>query len=270
VNGSVMHLVEQLSDVKYDPVRRQTYIALDVPAWEEAARLVNLFGPAVDGYKVGMELYYAAGADAVRRLVDAGKRVFLDLKLHDIPNTVRGGLTSLTRLGVEMVNVHALGGRKALEAAREAAEAASRRPLVVAVTLLTSLSAADLTRAGVPCAPADLVESLTRLAVEAGLDGVVASAREIERVRQVAPAGFEIVVPGTRPVGASHDDQARSLTPGEAVMLGATRLVLGRAVTRAQGDMERLQALGRVWEEMLAALGDAGQTVQTAEGRHGT
>jgi orotidine-5'-phosphate decarboxylase len=266
VNESVKRLVEQLSDPKYDVVRHQTYIALDVPDWTAAERLVTLFGPAVDGYKVGLELFYAAGADAVRRLVAAGKRVFLDLKLHDIPNTVRGGITSLIRLGAEMVNVHALAGRAALEAAREAAAAVDRPPLLVAVTVLTSLSASDLTRAGIPCAPADLVESLTRLALEAGLDGVVASAREIDIVRRVAPGGFEIVVPGTRPVGAAAEDQARSLTPGEAVMRGATRLVLGRVVTRAHGDLERLQALGRVWEEMLAAASVAAESSETKGG----
>lgn len=259
MNASHLHLVEQLSDRKYDAVRRRTYIALDVPDWAAAEALVEEFGSAVDGYKVGLELFYAAGEAAVQRLVDQGKRVFLDLKLHDIPNTVRGGIQSLMRLGVEMVNVHALAGTAALQAALDAASGVEQRPLLIAVTVLTSLSAADLTRMGIPCTPQDLVVSLAQLAMQAGMDGVVASAKEIRLIRSMAPAQFEIVVPGTRPAGAASDDQARSLTPGEAMLEGATRLVLGRAVTRGRDALERLQALGRIWEEMLAA-GAAAET----------
>ncbi|MCL6515406.1 MAG: orotidine-5'-phosphate decarboxylase [Alicyclobacillus sp.] len=244
-----------LRDPRYDAVRRATYVALDVPTWLQAEALVERFGAAVDGYKVGLELYFGDGPAALSGLRRLGKRVFLDVKLHDIPNTVAGALAAIARYGVEMVNVHASGGPAMLTAAREALDAAAAesdgpRPLLVAVTVLTSLGAADLERLGWGRGASDaqaLVARWAALAASCGLDGVVASALEVAQLRRQSPPGFEIVVPGTRPSGAPRHDQVRSLTPGEAMAAGATRLVLGRAVTRAK---DPLLALERIWEEM--------------------
>ncbi|WP_231493389.1 orotidine-5'-phosphate decarboxylase [Alicyclobacillus macrosporangiidus] len=244
-----------LCEPRYDGVRRATYVALDVPTWTQAEALVHRFGPAVDGYKVGLELFFGDGPVALSALRSMGKRVFLDVKLHDIPNTVAGALRAIARFEVEMVNVHASGGPAMLMAAREALDQAAGaagavRPLLLAVTVLTSLGTSDLQAlgwGGPQAEPEALVERWAGLAARCGLDGVVASALEARRIRAAAPPGFEIVVPGTRPAGAPRHDQVRSLTPGEAMKAGATRLVLGRAVTRAD---DPLAALASVWDEM--------------------
>ncbi|MBX5435926.1 MAG: orotidine-5'-phosphate decarboxylase [Alicyclobacillaceae bacterium] len=250
-------LREALCHPRFDTARRMTYVALDVPSWAEAERWVRLFGEAVDGYKVGLELYFGDGPRALERLAALGKRVFLDVKLHDIPNTVAGALRSIIGVwpGLEMVNVHALGGEAMLAAAREAVAATcgqGPRPRLVAVTLLTSMDQVAASAVGLAREPVDTVVRLTRLAVRSGLDGVVASARELNWLREEVPPGFERVVPGTRPAGAEAHDQARSATPGEAVAGGATRLVLGRAVLRAARPLEALHA---IWEEITRAAG---------------
>ncbi|WDM02781.1 orotidine-5'-phosphate decarboxylase [Alicyclobacillus cycloheptanicus] len=256
-----------LGDAVYDLARRRTYLALDAPRWADVAPLVERLGPAVTGYKVGLELFHGDGPRALGALRDLGKRVFLDVKLHDIPNTVAGALRVIRDSGVEMVNVHALGGRKMLLAAREALGDGADRPLLVGVTVLTSLVDEDLVEAGyLPHAGAGpayegdangpgangaarLAEALTALCVDCGLDGVVTSARELARLRTLTPDGFEFVVPGTRPQGAPLNDQARSMTPGEAAAAGATRLVVGRAVTQSR---DPLVALKHIWDEVVA------------------
>jgi orotidine-5'-phosphate decarboxylase len=242
----VTELRELLASAAYDFAREHSYLALDVPSWEEAERLVEEFGPVVSGYKVGLELFHVAGQGAVDRLVAAGKRVFLDVKLHDIPNTVAGALRAIRDSGVEMVNVHALGGARMLEAARSALEGGKSRPLLIAVTVLTSLGDDDLARMGLPAAQ-ELVPRLAELAHECGLDGVVASARDLDDIYERVPRSFATVVPGTRLPGGERHDQARTLTPREAVAKGATHLVIGRAVTRAA---DKWQALQQVWDEM--------------------
>ncbi|QQE81231.1 orotidine-5'-phosphate decarboxylase [Alicyclobacillus sp. SO9] len=240
--------MQDLSHEKYDKVRSMSYVALDFPDWKQARRLVDEFGSAVDGYKVGLELFHRAGYGAVEELCRQGKRVFLDIKLHDIPNTVAGALRAVCELPIEMVNVHAFGGRKMMERARETVAQAPHQPLLVAVTVLTSLEQTDLKEIGLDTSPENEVQKLVQLTDECGLDGVVASALEINVIRHMTRSGFEIVVPGTRPKGVSQHDQARTLTPGEAAARGATRLVLGRSVTQAEHPITALQA---IWDEMI-------------------
>jgi orotidine-5'-phosphate decarboxylase len=280
---SVLDLQQGLSEQRYNPVRKMSYVCLDVPSWDKARLLVDQFGSAVDGYKVGLELFHAEGPAVVERLCNAGKRVFLDVKLHDIPNTVAGALKSICQLPVEMVNVHALGGPDMLKHAREVVDNAPFQPLLIAVTILTSLNESVMGRLGFASSAAHTVEQLSIMAWKSGLDGVVASALEIPVIKKaVESAGsqarqnritgdsrtddsanvsgetkeFEIVVPGTRVKGSGHQDQARTLTPGEAVAGGASRLVLGRAVTQAENP---LLALEQIWEEMLHAVPSAGR-----------
>lgn len=243
-------LRNHLMHVRYDAARKRTYVALDVARWTDARVLVEQLGEVVDGYKVGLQLFHGDGAMALNQLRQLGKRVFLDVKLHDIPNTVAGALQAICEYGVEMVNIHATGGRKMMEAARAAVDTFSKRPLLIGVTALTSLSEADLDELNLP-ASGDWVNQLARLAMDCGLNGVVASALDIERIRTWSDASFEIVVPGTRPTGAALNDQARSATPGDAIQSGASRLVLGRALTQSADPLQTLQV---IWDEMLQAL----------------
>ncbi|MCF8564439.1 orotidine-5'-phosphate decarboxylase [Alicyclobacillus tolerans] len=243
-------LLEELLHPRFDLARARSYLALDVPSWSDAQSLVDAFGEAVDGYKVGLELYFGDGEKVLAELEKRNKRVFLDVKLHDIPNTVAGALRSIARHRVEMVNVHAAGGQRMLEAARDAVQNAPEPPLLIAVTVLTSLSGQDLLQMGLDIAPERFVVNLVELVRRCGLDGVVASGAELEAICRVAPEPFEVVVPGTRPKGADKNDQVRSITPGEAIAKGASRLVLGRAVTHAA---DKLSALKQIWEEMTFA-----------------
>ena len=193
--------------------------------------------------KVGKELFTRAGPPAVQALVSRGFGVFLDLKYHDIPNTVAAACRAAADLGVWMVNVHALGGRRMLEAAREALDGAGQRPRLVAVTVLTSLDGADLAELGFREGAEPLVLRLARLAAEAGLDGVVCSPREIAALRAALPPSFALVTPGVRPSGSAAGDQKRVLGPGEAVALGATYLVIGRPITGAEDPAATLAAI---------------------------
>ena len=198
-------------------------------------------------FKVGSELFTAEGPVPVRYLVATGHRVFLDLKFHDIPNTVRAGAREAAQLGASMVNVHASGGRKMMEAALEGARSAlatvwgnpgrpqgppvQAAPKVLAVTILTSLEIQDLEELGISGTPMEAVVRLARLAQSAGLDGVVASAREISAIRQACGPEFLIVTPGIRPASAAANDQARIATPASAIAAGADYLVVGRPIT---------------------------------------
>jgi orotidine-5'-phosphate decarboxylase len=212
-------------------------VALDMPEAERARTLARTLAGRVGGFKIGLELFTAQGPDLVREVREFGLPVFLDLKLHDIPNTVAGAAAAAARLGASFLTVHALGGvemiRRAVEAAAEAADAAGHpAPAVLAVTVLTSHDDAELERLGLAGPCGDAVLRLTSLAREAGVAGVVCSPLEVAGVRRAFPRGV-LVVPGIRPAGAASDDQSRTATPGGAVLAGADRIVVGRPITRA-------------------------------------
>lgn len=228
-------------------------LALDYSSQEDALALVRLLGEEGSYYKVGMELFYSSGGDIVRRLKEDGKKVFLDLKLHDIPNTAAQGLAALTRLGADMLNVHAWGGLEMMQRAGEVvAEAAARcgrpKPLVLAVTVLTSIGGEQWRRLGHGEPVDQAVLRLARLTQEAGLDGVVASPREAAAIREACGAGFAIVTPGIRPAWASLDDQQRVATPAGALASGASHLVIGRPVTKAADPLAALRRLAAEME----------------------
>lgn len=215
---------------------RRLIVALDAPTAQAAAGIVDRLGEAVSVYKVGKELFTAEGPRVLEALAGRGKQVFLDLKFHDIPNTVGAACEAAARHGVWMMNVHASGGaemmRRAADGARRGAEPLGRpRPLVIAVTVLTSLRDEDLRAVGVERPVADQVVALAVLAREAGLDGVVASGREIGPIRRACGKDFVIVTPGVRPEWAAAGDQKRVITPGEAARAGADHLVVGRPIT---------------------------------------
>jgi orotidine-5'-phosphate decarboxylase len=232
-------------------------IALDVPDAPGAVALADALRGSVGGFKVGSQLFTAAGPEIVRTLVARGDRVFLDLKFHDIPNTVAGAVDAASALGVWMVNVHAMGGRAMMTAARKAAGAAQAaggaRPLVIAVTVLTSLDAAALQSVGVPTDPLAQVLHLSRMAQDAGLDGVVASPIETAAIRRACGPGFLIVTPGIRGGAAATgpDDQQRTMTPAGAVAAGSSYLVIGRPIT---GAADPRAAAKRVAEELPLGL----------------
>jgi orotidine-5'-phosphate decarboxylase len=233
-------------------------VALDYDNADDAVRLTRTLVGRVGGFKVGIELVNAAGFDVFDRLKDAGAdRLFYDAKFHDIPNTVAGAVRAAARRGVWMVNVHATGGAAMLRAAREAADegaavAGNPRPLVIGVTVLTSLDERTLNDELRVAGPVgEHVSHLARLCRTSGLDGVVASAREVSVVRAACGPDFVTVIPGIRPAGTDTHDQARVATPGAAVADGAHYLVLGRAVTAAPDPAE---AADRVAKEIGAAL----------------
>ncbi|MBA3269391.1 MAG: orotidine-5'-phosphate decarboxylase [Acidobacteria bacterium] len=216
-------------------------VALDVDSAPQAINLATALRGAVGGFKIGKQLFTAEGPSIVRAIAERGDRVFLDLKFHDIPNTVAGAIASAVTIGAWMVNVHAAGGRKMMAAAAAAAAtAASRlgreRPVVLAVTVLTSLDEAQLRETGVAGPVLDHVVHLARLAQDCGLDGVVASPREITAIRTACGPRFLIVTPGIRPATGAlvNDDQSRTMTPAGAVAAGASYLVIGRPITTAE------------------------------------
>jgi len=221
-------------------------VALDFPDATSALALAARLDTAACAVKVGKELFTGAGPDLVRELVRRGFRVFLDLKFHDIPNTAAQACAAATHLGVWMINVHAAGGGAMLAAAREAVVKAaaadgSTRPLLVAVTLLTSLDAGDLAAIGVAGTAEAQVLRLARLAQASGLDGVVCSAQEAAMLRTACGSEFKLVTPGIRPAGTATHDQVRIMTPEAAIAAGADYLVIGRAITAAPDPLRALR-----------------------------
>jgi orotidine-5'-phosphate decarboxylase len=228
-------------------------VALDVPSSQTALDLAGRLRDHVGLFKVGLELFSAEGPALVRTLIAEGARVFLDLKLHDIPNTVRGATRAAARLGVSMMTFHASGGVRMMQAAAEGVRegaASGRVPLVLGVTALTSLTSEDLGELGWSTSSEDVVLRLARLARSAGLDGVVASPQEACAIRKDLGPGFLIVTPGIRPAAASHDDQARAATPRTALESGADYLVVGRPITQAADPASAADA---IVEEMRLA-----------------
>ena len=215
-------------------------IALDYPSAAPALALADKLQPSLCRLKVGKELFTATGPALLEQLMNRGFEIFLDLKFHDIPNTTAQACKAAAGFGVWMVNVHALGGRKMLEAAREAIASSARRPKLIAVTLLTSMAQDDLAGIGINATPAEMVLRLATLARECGLDGVVCSAQEAALLRKQCGTDFCLVTPGIRPVQASLDDQLRVMTPQAALRAGASYLVIGRPITQA---VDPLQAL---------------------------
>jgi orotidine-5'-phosphate decarboxylase len=222
-----------------------------------ACALARRLRGAAGMFKVGLQLFTAEGPRAVEKLAGLGFDIFLDLKFHDIPNTVAGAVAAAADLpGVRLVNVHTLGGVAMMRAAREALTGKKRRPALLGVTVLTSMDAAELRRVGVSGPPSTRAVGLARLAKQAGLDGVVASAHEARAIRRACGARFLIVVPGVRPAGAAVNDQSRVATPGEAIRAGASYLVVGRPITGAANPREAALAITReIAEARRGAVG---------------
>jgi orotidine-5'-phosphate decarboxylase len=225
--------------------RDRLIVALDVSTADEARRLVRALGDAVSTYKIGKQLFTAAGPQLVAEFIAAGQQIFLDLKFHDIPNTVWAAVHSAAALGVSMLTVHASGGPKMLRAAVDAARQAPKPPLVLAVTVLTSLTDQDLALIGVDGGTLDQVLRLAALARDAGCGGIVASALEAGALRRTLGPGFAIVTPGVRPPGAPAGDQVRVVTPKAAIEAGATHIVVGRPITEAQDPAAAAKAVLR-------------------------
>lgn len=237
-----------------DP-RERLIVALDVSSAAATQKMVAAVGDSVSIYKVGMQLYTAEGPKIVRDLVSSGRKVFLDLKFHDIPNTVASAVREAASLGVHMLTVHGSGGSKILSAAAEAAKGTvGSAPLVLAVTVLTSMDQNDLHAVGVTGTVADQVVRLARTAIQSGCGGVVASVQEAALLRREVGSEFAIVTPGIRPAGSAIGDQARVATPAEAMAAGATHIVVGRPITAAQDPRRAAQEVIAEMNSSVAAI----------------
>jgi orotidine-5'-phosphate decarboxylase len=233
--------MELMSMTSSSPQDRMA-IALDVPSVQQALELVARLEGTCRWFKVGMELYYVAGNAFVETLRKQGFQVFLDLKLHDIPNTVAGAVRSVTTAGASLLTIHASGGPAMMDAAAEAA-CAPGSPRLLAVTVLTSMDAAQLSAAGVTSSPADQVLRLARLAQSSGIDGMVCSPEEVATLRTETGPDTMLVIPGIRPAGSEAGDQKRIATPAETIARGASMLVVGRPITRAANPAVAAQAI---------------------------
>jgi orotidine-5'-phosphate decarboxylase len=230
---------------------RRLIVALDTSRLNQAVALARRLQGLAGCFKIGSELFTAAGPRAVEAIAALGAQIFLDLKFHDIPNTVAGAVAAAARLpGILLLNVHASGGFEMMQAAARALPRGRRRPKLLGVTLLTSLDAAALRRIGIAGPPAARVVKLSKLAQRAGLDGVVASPREVRAIRRACGHRFLLVVPGVRPGWAARGDQARVATPADAVRAGADYIVVGRPITAARDPHA---AARRILEEISAA-----------------
>lgn len=230
---------------------KRVIVALDYPDQQSALSMADQLDPEKCRVKVGKELFTRAGPEVVETLHKKGFDVFLDLKFHDIPNTTAKAVRAAAEMGVWMVNVHASGGRKMMEAARnELDQVNGARTLLIAVTVLTSMERQDLADIGLDIEPLEQVKRLALLTQASGLDGIVCSAQEVTPLRQIVAPEFQLVTPGIRPTDAEVGDQKRIMTPGEAISAGSTHLVIGRPITRASVPVDALQ---RIQTEILAA-----------------
>src|SRR5215472_6667535 len=233
---------DRSSNYAHGDPRQRLIVALDVSTAAAAKKIVAAVGDSALTYKVGMQLYTAVGPQVVRDLVASGRRVFLDLKYHDIPNTVGAAVAEAETLGVSMLTVHASGSGKMLRAAVEAAKVRSDL-MVLAVTVLTSMDGQDLEKIGVRGSVEDSVVRLATIALANGCQGVVASAREASTLRAELGHNFAIVTPGVRPAGSSVGDQVRVVTPAEAIAAGASHIVVGRPITEASDPAAEARAI---------------------------
>jgi orotidine-5'-phosphate decarboxylase len=231
--------------------RQKLIVALDVPDAASAANLVARLDGTCSWFKVGLELFTAAGPAVIEPLLKGGHSVFLDLKFHDIPNTVAGAVRSAARLGARMINVHAAGGPAMLIAARAALAGLPRPPQLLAVTMLTSVDQAQAAAIGFDRSPGDQAIVLARMGLEAGVDGFVCSPQEVEALRRLAGPDSVLVVPGIRPSGSDLGDQKRVGTPAETLRLGASYLVVGRPITQAT---DPARAASSILDEMAEGL----------------
>jgi orotidine-5'-phosphate decarboxylase len=234
------HFPEIMVSPASSGMRERLIVALDVSTAAEAQKLVQRVGDAAGIYKVGLQLFTAEGPGLVRDLVRSGKRIFLDLKLHDIPNTVAHAVKSAAELGVHMLTVHASGGAAML---RAATEAAAGRLNILGVTVLTSLNDEDMQEIGISGRVSDQVLRMASLAQIAGCQGIVTSPREALLARKSMGEGFAIVTPGVRPAGAETHDQQRTATPAQAIGNGASHIVVGRPITHAADPAQAAQAI---------------------------
>ncbi|GAC1414827.1 MAG: orotidine-5'-phosphate decarboxylase [Acidobacteriaceae bacterium] len=243
------HTVQQTSAQTHFHAKDRLIVALDFPSAGPALELVDRLDGVCRWFKVGMELYYAAGNTVVQQLRDRGFDVFLDLKLHDIPNTVAAAVRSVTTIGASLLTVHASGGPAMLRAAAEASDRPGA-PRLLAVTVLTSMDALQLSEAGVEATPAAQVLRLASLSKACGINGLVCSAEEVDEVRHAMGNGSLLVIPGIRPAGSSVGDQQRVATPSQALSRGASMLVVGRPITQAK---DPAQATADILAEMTKA-----------------
>jgi orotidine-5'-phosphate decarboxylase len=245
-----------------EQARNRLIVALDVPDLTSANRLVNCLEGTCNWFKVGLELFVAAGPAAVEPLVARGHHVFLDLKLNDIPNTVAAAVRSAAGLGVRLLTVHATGGPAMLTAAREALEGFTNPPQLLVVTVLTSMDRAQMRSIGLDRSPAEQVELLARMGLDCGICGFVCSPQEVASLRALTGPEGILAIPGIRPSGAAIGDQKRIATPAEALRQGASYLVVGRPITQAADPALAAQA---ILEEMAVVLGNPSQTTKPGE-----
>ena len=236
---------------RIDEARNKLIVALDVPDAAGAANLIAQLENSCHWFKVGLELFVAAGPSLVERLVARGHSVFLDLKLHDIPNTVAGAVRSAANLGVRLTTIHAAGGPAMLAAARAALEGVDNPPQLLAVTVLTSMDETQLGATGIDRTPAHQVELLARMGLETGIKGFVCSPKEVAALRALSGPSGVLVVPGIRPAGSATGDQKRIATPADALRQGASYLVVGRPITRAPEPAEAAEAILKEMAETL-------------------
>lgn len=234
-----------------DPAGRALIVALDVPSYAEATAIVSELGEAVSFYKIGLELLFDGGLRLAGELRDAGKLVFLDMKLLDIGNTVEKAVRNIAKLGVNYLTIHAVDG-KTLRAAREGKGTSDLK--LLGVTVLTSLTTDDLIEQGISETPQDLVLRRARLAYESGVDGVIASGLEARAIREVIGGDFTIITPGIRPSGSAANDQARAMTPRGAILAGANHLVVGRPILNAPDRKKAALAIQGEIRDALSAL----------------